>query len=240
MAFHRDREGLDALVIRLGSMAGETIGWGTEVLLNGDLQKEKELIELDDSIDELSAEIEEHAYSILALQAPNASDLRRVVAVIKVVAELERSADLMISLCKAARRMQGSTISPKINDLMSAMSEEASRLLSLSINAFADGDVSVAAALSGMDDALDQLNSDVVEAIFDGHSSDEIDMKAAVQLALVARYYERIGDHAVNIGNRVTYMVTGLLPEDVGTGERQDGDSLVSLNPAPDVGSDAE
>ena len=73
--------------------------------------------------------------------------------------------------------------------------------------------MSLAVALDDIDDELDQLNRDIVEAIFDAHHEDHIDLGAAVQLALIARYYERIGDHAVNIGERVNYMVTGWMPE---------------------------
>jgi phosphate transport system protein len=67
-----------------------------------------------------------------------------------------------------------------------------------------------------MDDQLDQLHADYIQAIFESHHAGTIDLQAAVQLALIGRYYERIGDHAVNIGTRVEYMVTGWLPEHSG------------------------
>jgi len=216
MAYHRELGLLDEAVLRLGSMVCETIPWGTEVLLSGDLDRAQELINFDDGIDQLSVELEDQAYSLMASEAPMAEDLRHLVTVIKVIAELERSADLMVNVCKAARRMYGADLGAHIRGLVSDLGDESVRLVKLSMAAFADGDASLAGALSDMDDALDQLNRDMVEAIFAARSSDEIDMRASVQLALAARYYERIGDHAVNIGERVTYMVTGWLPEHMG------------------------
>ena len=96
------------------------------------------------------------------------------------------------------------------------MSREANKLLRLSIDAFADNNHSLAVALNDIDDELDQLNRDMVEAIFAAHNADTLDLAGAVQLALISRYYERIGDHAVNIGERVTYMITGWTPEYIG------------------------
>jgi phosphate transport system protein len=89
------------------------------------------------------------------------------------------------------------------------------RLFQLAMDAYADGDADVAAALDGMDDRLDQLHRSYIEAILELYANVR-DVHAAVQLALVGRYYERIGDHAVNIGERVQYMVTGWLPEHAG------------------------
>ncbi|MEM8923256.1 MAG: phosphate signaling complex protein PhoU [Actinomycetota bacterium] len=212
-AYHQELEELDANVLRLGAMVCEMVPKGTEVLLDGDLQRARELIESDDAIDQLALEIEDACYSIIARQAPKASELRHVVTVNKLVAELERSADLMINVCKATRRMYGSAMSPRIRGVVAAMSKDANRILRLSLDAFADADVALASALDDVDDGLDQLNRDMVAAIFSAHADEEIDLAAAVQLALIARYYERIGDHAVNIGERVTYMVTGWLPE---------------------------
>lgn len=213
LAYHHEMDELAASIVRLGAMVGETIPAGTEVLLNGDLQQAQELIKGDDAIDRLALEIEERCYSVIALQAPMAGDLRRIVTIIKMVGELERSADLMVNVCKSARRMYGSPLSPAIRGVIAAMSDEAAKLMRMSVDAFADADESKAAALGDIDDTLDQLNRDMVGAIFAAHNEERIDLAAAVSLALVARYYERIGDHAVNIGERVVYMVTGWLPE---------------------------
>ena len=208
-AYHRQLDDIDLAIVRLGALVCETIPQGTRVLLGGDLEEAQRLIEGDAAINELAAQIEEECYSVIALQAPMAGELRRVITVIKVVGELERSADLMVNVCKATRRMYGSPLSPAIRGVVSSMSLEASRLLRASLDAFTDADASLASALADMDDTLDQLNRDMVGAIFEAHSVGAIDLSAAVQLALVARYYERIGDHAVNVGERVTFMVTG-------------------------------
>lgn len=212
-AYHRDLEELAAGVLRLGAMACEAIPRGTEALLGGSLSDSQQLIDDDDLIDQLAVELEEKCYSIIALQAPMAGELRRIVTISKLVGEIERSADLMVNVCKAGRRMYGSELTPRIRGVLSSMAKEANKLLRLSLDAFADENVSLASALADIDDELDQLNRDIVEAIFEAHAADEIDLGAAVQLALIARYYERIGDHAVNNGERVTYMVTGWMPE---------------------------
>jgi phosphate transport system protein len=212
-AYHQELDELKGGIVRLGAMVCETIPRGTEAMLGGDLHKAQQLIDADDQIDQLALELEERCYLVIARQAPMAGDLRRIVTVAKMVGELERSADLMVNICKSSRRMYGSPLSPKIRGLLSAMAAEATKLVRMSIDAFADADESKAAALADIDDTLDQLNRDMVGAIFEAHSAGQIDLTAAVNLALVSRYYERIGDHGVNIGERVVYMVTGWLPE---------------------------
>lgn len=216
LAYHRDLEELTASVIRLGAMACETIPRGTQVLLGGNLADAQNLIEEDDQIDRLAVEIEDKAFQIIALQAPMASELRRLMTIIKLVGEIERSADLMVNVCKAARRMYGANLTPRCRGILAAMAKEANKMLRLSIDAFADRNTSLAVALDDIDDELDQLNRDIVEAILEAHHEDDLELTAAVQLALIARYYERIGDHAVNIGERVNYMVTGWTPEHTG------------------------
>lgn len=216
VVYHRDLDELTKGVIRLGAMACETIPRATEALLSGSLADAQAVIDDDDPIDALTLELEEKCVSIIALQAPMAGDLRRLLTIIKLLAEIERSADLAVNICKAGRRMYGADLSPGIRGLIASMSREANKLLRLSIDAFADNNDSLAVALNDIDDELDQLNRDMVEAIFAANNAGTLDLAGAVQLALIARYYERIGDHAVNIGERVTYMITGWTPEHIG------------------------
>ncbi len=242
VAYHRELEELRADVVRLGAMADEMIPQGTDVLLSGELSLAQKLIDSDDDIDRLSIEIEERCYGVMVRQSPIAGELRQLITITKMVAEIERSADLMVNVTKAARRMYGAPLTPHIRGVIASMAKEAQRLLRLSIDAFADENDALAGALNDIDDQLDQLNRDMVEAIFEAQSEGHIDLAAAVQLALIARYYERIGDHAVNIGNRVIYMVTGWLPEHNGAirAKSRSGDSSEAVGGNGDNGDDGD
>ena len=239
--YHQQLQELKERLVRLGAMTAETVGMGTAVLLDRDLAGAQRLIDGDDVIDELSLEIEEECFRVLALQAPMAGDLRLLLTTLRVVSELERSADLMVNVCKASRRVYDIDFTPKLRGLLDSMGVEAAFLIRAAIDAFVDSDTSLAAALDDIDDRLDDLQVTYVEAIFESHQTENLPLRAAVQLALIGRYYERIGDlgdtvwglstlgrrqaartgrrllqlvdHAVNIGERVIYMVTGWLPE---------------------------
>jgi len=214
--FHAQLEGIQSDIVRLAAMVTECVARGTDVLLSSDLQAAQELIDGDDDLDVLTIDIEERCYQALVLQAPMAGDLRTVVTAIRLTSELERSGDLMVNVAKATRRIYGVDFDPKLRGLLAQMGEEAQRLMRVAIDAYAERDEGKAAALDDMDDRLDSLHRDYIEAIFETHSRQGLDMQVGVQLALIGRYYERIGDHAVNIGQRVRYMVTGWLPEHTG------------------------
>lgn len=214
--FHAELDTLKADTVRLAAMVTERIPWGTEVLLTGDLASAQELIDADDDLDVLAIEVEERCYQALVLQAPMARDLRAIVTALRLTSELERSGDLMVNVAKGMRRLYGLDIDPKLRGLISRMGEEAQRLMRMAIDAYAEGDAAKAAAIDDMDDRLDTLHKEYIQAIFECHRATSVDLEAGVQLALIGRYYERIGDHAVNIGERVRYMVTGWLPEHTG------------------------
>jgi phosphate transport system protein len=182
------------------------------VLLDGDLEGADYMLLADREIDARSLELEERCYQVLALQAPVASDLRQVIAAVKMISEIERSGDLAVNICKAARRIYGHDLDPRLRGTISRMSEQAHQLFRFAIDAYVDADVPLAAAIGDMDDMLDRLQVELIQQIFESHADDRLDLQVGIQLALVARFYERIGDHAVNIGNRVRYMVTGWLP----------------------------
>lgn len=216
LEFHTELDTIRADIARLGAMMTETIPRGTEALLDSDLGEAKSVIEGDDPIDALTLSIEERCYRLLALQQPMASDLRAIVTAIRLTSEIERSADLMVNVAKASRRLYRTELDPLLRGLIVRMAEEATRLFQIALDAYVDGDADKAAALDDMDDALDNLHKQFIKGIFESHENKHVDLEAGVQLALVGRYYERIGDHAVNIGERVQYMVTGWMPEHSG------------------------
>lgn len=215
-SFHSDLDEAKKELVALAASVTEAIPRATAVLLEGDLEGADFIIRGDDEIDARSLDIEEHCYRILALQAPVASDLRQVVALLKMVAEVERSNDLLCNICKAARRIYGHELDPKLRGIISRMGEQAQQLYDAAIESFIENDAAKAAAIDDMDSYLDGLQKQFVQAIFESHAAGRIDLQVAVQLAVVARFYERIGDHAVNIGERVNFVVTGWLPEHKG------------------------
>lgn len=212
-AFHNDIETSRAQVVRMAAMVAETIPRATAVLLEGDLDGADALIRGDAELDAKAVEAEEHCIQIIALQAPVAGELRQVVAILRMIAEIERSGDLCGSICKVARRIYGHELDPKLRGIISRMGDQAQVLWRSAIEAFVDNDAAKASAVDDMDIYLDGLQKQFVQAIFECHSAGTIDIQVAVHLAMVARFYERIGDHAVNISERVRYVVTGWLPD---------------------------
>ena len=238
--YHTDMEQLRADLVRLGAMVSETIGRGTAALLDRDLHAAQELIDGDDVIDDFCLELEDRCCRLLALQSPIAGELRFVLTTLRLIGELERSADLMVNVCKASRRIYDVNFEPQLRGLIQQMGVEAAFLMRSAIDAYVDADTSLAAALDDIDDRLDALQTDYVEAIFESHSAGNLNLQGAVQMAMIGRYYERVGDHAVNIGERVIYMVTGWLPEHTGSArQRLRGDQTEGTTDDPGDGTPA-
>jgi phosphate transport system protein len=211
--FHQQLDAIRDDLVRLAAVVCESIPRGTQALLDGDLAAAQALIDADDELDRGSLDVEDRCYHQLALQQPMASDMRALVTAIRLTAEIERSGDLMVNVAKGARRIYGMAIDPKVRGLLQSMSDEALRLYRYAVDAYADADEGKASALDDMDDTLDALHVEYIAQILESCRGGTLDVQAAVQLALIGRYYERIGDHAVNIGERVRYLVSGWLPE---------------------------
>ena len=211
--FHHELDEIRQAVARLAASVTELVPRVTEILLAQDLEGAEYVILGDDEIDSRSIEIEERCLSVLALQAPVASDLRQIVSALKLAPEIERSADLCVNICKAARRIYGHDLDPKLRGVIQKMGEQAQMLFKEATEAYLANDGVRAAALDDMDSYLDDLQREFVQQIFESHAAGTIDLQVAVQLAVVARFYERIGDHAVNIGEKVQYVASGWMPE---------------------------
>jgi phosphate transport system protein len=208
-AFHEELAEIGNDVVRLGALASEAIQAGTDAFLDADLAAAERIVADDQALDDLMHSIENRTYMLLARQQPMAVDLRMLVTVLRVIHELERAGDLMVNVAKAARRLYPYELDPKVRGLVHRMREQAVAQLRVAVEAFAERDPARAAALSDMDDAMDDLQKDLFRTIFGWQVDDEAALQRAVQIALVGRYFERIADHAVNTGERVAFMVTG-------------------------------
>jgi len=211
--FHQQLDEIQIGIARMSAGVTELVPRATEILLTGDLEGAEYVILGDDDYDSRSVELEEQCFRVIALQSPVATDLRAVVSAIKIIADVERSADLCVNICKAARRIYGHELDPHLRGVIQKMGDQAQVLFKEATEAYLNLDGMRAAALHDMDAYLDDLHRQFIQVIFESHASGNIDLQVAVQLAVVARFYERIGDHAVNVGDRTRYIVNGWLPE---------------------------
>ncbi len=211
--YHQELQAARDELARVAAMVTETIPRATGVLLESNLEAAEALIRADALIDERCVDVEERCIRILALQAPVASELRQILAMLKMIAEVERSGDLAASLCKVSRRIYGHPLNPKLRGLISGMGEQAQALWVAAIEAFVENDDAKAAAVIDMDAHLDAMQKQFIQTIFEVHAHSAIDLQVAMQMAYVARFYERIGDHAVNVAERVRFVVTGWVPD---------------------------
>jgi phosphate transport system protein len=208
-------------VVKLAVRSCEQIGAATQALLDADLAVVDEIYEVRRELEERVLQVEHRVYQLFALQQPMASDLRTMLAVLRILHEIELTAGLMRNVARAARRLYPRELPPRIRGIIERMGAQASVQMHLAVDAFADGDEKLASALPDMDDVMDDLQKELFRAIFAGFSggpTDEAALQMAVQLAFVGRDYERAADHAVMIGRWVEFMITGQLP-----GEAENG-----------------
>ncbi|MEY2571363.1 MAG: phosphate transport system protein [Acidimicrobiaceae bacterium] len=210
--FHQHLDEVKHDIMHLGALVTEGVPRATEVLLSSEWHGADELIAHDDVLDQLTASIEDRCFQLLATQQPMASDLRAIVTAIRLSSEIERSGDLVVNIVKGAGRIRGAAIDPRTRGLIQQLSEGSRRLFQQSIDAYADRDVVTAAALDLLDDQIDDLHRAFIQQVLESCRGGQLTVDVAVQLALIGRYYERISDHAVNIGQRVRYMVDGWMP----------------------------
>lgn len=208
--FHGELEEITREIVLLAAHVTESIPAATEALLASDLPAAQRVIDHDDVIDQLALDIEDRCYRVLARQQPVASDLRALMAALRMVAEIERSGDLAVNICKVLHALRTTELSPEIRGALQQMGEQAASLYRICMDAYAEGDVLLAGSLDDLDDLLDALHAELLEAVVAW--GEEGRVREAIQLALIGRYYERIGDHAVNIGERVRYLIEGHLP----------------------------
>jgi len=200
--FERGLEAIEAKVIELFAMVAEDLPGATSALLSGNSEMIKSLTEREQAIDALYLEIEGMVNREILLQAPVASDLRFLLSVLRVVPELERSHDLVIEVATRANHILSGDLSPRCRGLVEQMGGLASSMWRQAVDSWYQRDRSVAAKLDERDDEMDELYASLIAELASGRMT----LPVTMEMTLVARLYERLGDHAVNIARRVAYL----------------------------------
>jgi phosphate transport system protein len=204
----RELEGIEAKVSELFAMVAEDLARATDALLSGNNEVVKALAEREAVIESLYPQIEETVNRNILLQAPVASDLRFLLSVLRIVPELERSHDLVEHIARRADHILSDDLSPRARGLVERMGELVSDMWRQASEAWYQRDSSAAALLAERDEEMDELHASLIAELASG----KMTLPVAMEMTLVARFYERLGDHAVNVARRVAYLAGSLPP----------------------------
>ena len=204
---------IEERLLEMVALVADRVGTVTSAMLEGDVGAADALVAADDDIDLLSLQVEEGCIDTLVREQPVARDLRFVVAAMHINMDIERSGDLVSNIAKAVGRLQGAHPDDHVRDLVARMSAQAQILMRRASEALRSRDSELAASIDELDDVLDDLHYRYIQHVISDARRGDLDPQQSLQLALVGRFYERIGDHAENVGERVRYIVDGWLPE---------------------------
>ena len=210
-AYHDQLDSIFDDLAGIGRRVEAAVGLATRALMNGDAAIAEQVISDDVEIDLARERVEGSAFSLLSLQQPVATDLRTIVAALRMVSELERMGDLSVHVAKVARlRVPDIAVPDDIRPTVEQMAAVAQDMVSRVCDIIVGRDVEAAIALAKDDEEMDGLRrQSFAELLSDDWTHG---VEAAVDVALLGRYYERIADHAVSIANRVVFVVTGHNP----------------------------
>ena len=211
-AFH---DQLDSVFVDLAQMCGlvqDQVRDATRALLAGDVAIAEAVIGADAEVDRARERIEDTCFSLLSLQQPVAGDLRTVVSALRMVSELERMGDLSVHVAKIARlRTPELAVPETVLPTMERMATVAQDMVTRVRTIITDKDVEAAIELGRDDEVMDQLRRKSFAVVLSDDWQGGVE--AAVDIALLGRYYERIADHAVSVANRIVFVVTGQAPD---------------------------
>jgi phosphate transport system protein len=202
-------EQIDRKVLQLFALVGESVSGATVALLSGDREAAKILADRDDVVDELYHDIEEltlEQLTVAGITSPN--DLRYLVTVIRMLPDIERNGDLAEHIARRAARGLGTELSARSRGLIERMGEVAIHMWRTTTNAYIGRQPLTASHVDMLDDEMDDLHVSLTMEVVAG----TMPLPVAVELAMVARFYERFGDHAVNLAKRVTLLAPSTTP----------------------------
>lgn len=199
VTFHRQMEDIERDVVGLFALVAEDLATAMEALLDGDFELTAALPGREAHIDALQVRIEEMTFNHLALQSPVAADLRFLLCVIRIVPELERSHDLVIHVANRADHTFSLQMGPRVRGIVQQMGSIAVQMWHEAGLAWSRDDTELANRLEEEDDALDTLHIALGNELLAGN----LPIPVIIEMTLVGRFLERLGDHAVNIARRM-------------------------------------
>ncbi len=213
MSAGRCRQELDQIhhdILHMGTLVEKAIHDADRALINQDLGMAQRVVQADDAIDDLERHIEMECVDLLALKRPLAGDLRAVATALKVITDLERMGDHATEIAEITLKLGTDPLIKPLIDIP-RMSALALQMVHESLDAFVRRDVALAAKVCRDDEPIDRLYEFVYDELlgflFEG--GDKVRAAQALNLLFVARFLERIADHATNIAERVSYLVKG-------------------------------
>ena len=209
LSFQEELEQLEAALQEEGDLTLRALRSSLNALARGDEELADEVIRFDDEIDRRYVAIEEGVQSLLARQTPVASDLRLVLAILRINLHVERMADYCVTVAKLTKLMGDLDVqADRIHHSIEDMGQRAEQMIRVALDSFADRNADKAQTLVDLDELIDRANRRATEDVLAlGDSAEE--REYGLRMLVVSRCVERIGDHAVDIGEQVVYLVTG-------------------------------
>ena len=199
-------------IIEMGNMIERAIEMGVYALIGHDTDKAKQTIDYDMDIDHMERDIEALCMKLLLQQQPVARDLRQVSAALRMISDMERIGDQASDIVENARYIQGNTYESNLH--IRDMAEATMKMVTDSIDSFVKRDLELARKTMKEDDVVDELFNKVKAELIGLIGEDSSKGEMCLDLLMIAKYFERIGDHATNIAEWVEYSITGVHIED--------------------------
>ncbi len=209
MHLHRAIEGLKSRILELSAVIEESVYKAVKAVETRDRKLAEEVIDGDSRVDLMEVEVEEECLKILALHQPVATDLRFIVAVLKINNDLERIGDLAVNIASRAKTLSSIKSSPRAHIDFQDGESKVQQMLRRSLEALVNLDEGVAKWVCASDDAIDDINRSVHKQVLKAIREHPDDVDRFILLLSVSRNLERIADHATNIAEDVLYMIRG-------------------------------
>ena len=207
-AFDEQLDALDRELVAAARVVSNLVIPVTQAFLDADAEAASHAIATDDDVDRRCAALEEACFELLARQQPVAGDLRRVVAVVRSVGDVQRSGDLLTHVAESLAWVHPPSMRSELRELIGRLGRAAGDVFDRAVRAWEEHDALAAIELEQLDDGVDLLQKSLLAELYLGGQT----VEEAVSLGLICRYYERIADHGVEMGRQVAYVLTGDRP----------------------------